>query len=85
MDKQKLDNANEIIKKIQYYESVLYCFEWTKECGGHSRNPQLIIEFDSCDGYRDQVPMILNEYLTSIIKNTIKSELDKLNNEFREL
>lgn len=86
MDDKILDRANEIARMIREDESALCCFEWPEEYGGHSRNPQLIIEFDGCDG-REQVkiPMILSECLTNILKDAIKSNLNKLKNEFEEL
>ena len=94
MDKETLKKANEISQKIIEHECALGCFYFDVNQYSDvavppeyiSTNPQLIIEFDDCEGGREQqkIPMVLSDYLISMLKDAIKSNLDKLKSEFTE-
>ena len=86
MDDKTLKRANEIARIIRENESALCCFEWEKEYGGSSRNPQLIIEFDDVDGREQQkIPMVLSDFLVDMIKQAIHANLSVLKSEFESL
>jgi len=89
MEIEKLKKGNELSQKINELNDALNCFEWwefDEDAPKVSTNPRLIIEFDGADG-REQakVPMNLSEFLTDLLKNTIKSELEKAQSEFDKL
>lgn len=88
MEIEKLKKGNELNRKINELNSALGCFEfqYDETTPKVSTNPQLIIEFDGGDG-REQlkIPMVLSEFLTDLLKNTIKSELEKAQSEFDKL
>lgn len=54
-----------------------------------STNPKLIIEYDALDDdwYREkqEIPMVLSDFLANIIKEQIRENLTKLKKEFTEL
>lgn len=87
MNYKTLGRANEIARMIIENESALCCFEWEKEYGGGSRNPQLIIEFDDGDGGRKQqkIPMVLSDFIVNMIKQAIHANLSVLRKEFEML
>ncbi len=100
MNKEKLQKANELVKKISEHENALNCFEFDiHEYGRHnnpelpiklvSTNPQLIIEHDDIEEGEGRtqtpVPIILSNLLIEMIKKAIKESLSLLQTEFDQL
>ena len=91
MDKEKLEKGNEILRKINKYESALECFEWVPgENGGGdviSLNPKLAIEFDDWDDGREMMvlPDIISEDFIEMLKTHIETRIEELLKEFDEL
>lgn len=88
MTQEQLGKANYLASKIQQFESALCCFEWEYEPGQfHDLTPRLIIDFDDCDGGRDQVqiPINLNKSLIDFLKDEIKTGLAQAQKEFENL
>jgi hypothetical protein len=93
MELNDLKLGNELHEKIRKSGDVLDCFEWTyyneKDELVHegSREPTLIIEFDSNEGGRDTlpIPFVMNPVLIELIKDFVINERFKLEKEFKEL
>jgi len=89
MDTTKLKKANDLDRKIKELNEALNCFEWPVDEGQPkvSTNPRLIIDFDSCEGGREQIklPMELSNQLSTWIKGEIARELKFTVMEFNEL
>jgi hypothetical protein len=73
MNKETLEKANKLNRRITEFDQALNCFEWSpdEDTAPISTNPQIIIEYD-LDG-REQVklPMILSDELVKILKIAI--------------
>lgn len=99
MDKTILDRANTLAQKIEEHKQALNCFEVDLSAiygsgespQWESTEPQIIIEYTEHDDvefpYRNQIklPMVLNEFLTNLLKSQIQENLEKLEKEFEEL
>jgi len=84
MDLTTLEKANDLNRKIKQFNNALDCFQWEAEYGGGTTNPQIIIEFDGCDGREQQpIPMFLSDEMLGFLKESIikgrKNALDEFN------
>ena len=100
MNKEILQKANELARRISEHERALNCFEFDAneyardehpalEPDMRSTNPQLIIEHLNIEEGEGRtttaIPMILSDYLIEAIKASIKYNLENLKSEFDNL
>ncbi|PIF33012.1 hypothetical protein CLU81_3582 [Flavobacterium sp. 9] len=93
MNLDQLRKANDVKSKLDDFKKALECFEYvpneeeSKERKPISLNPNLIIEFDDWDDGREQIklPMVLSDYLISLIKTTINEQIIVLSKEFEAI
>lgn len=100
MNKDTLQKANELARKIREHEQALNCFEYDHnyfardensdlEPDMRSTNPQLIIEHDDLEEWEGRtttpIAMVLSDSLIEVIKLSIKDNLKRLQAEFEAL
>ncbi len=86
MEREKLEKANELDKKIREYKEALNCFQWEDNDGGlHSTNPALIIEFDNDGREQIKLPMTLSDSVVNLLKEIITASLETTQKEFNNL
>lgn len=89
MNRQKLEEANKLIKKIDKYVEVRDFMDTKLKL---STQCEEIVKIDSIrifksnNGYRDfEIDRELSDKILSTINTFIKEKIEKLNKEFREL
>ena len=89
MDRQKLEKANKLIKKIDKYAEVRDFMDTKLKL---STQCEEIVKIDSIrifksnNGYRDfEIDRELSDKILSTINTFIKEKIEKLNKEFKEL
>lgn len=94
MELETLKIGNELQNKIKGLKESLECFEETHEfpkgkSNTVSLNPEIIIEYDYFDPDHTRcthkIPMKLNNEFIILLKDKIKSELEKTKKQFKEL